>query len=215
MERRRVISVLGAGVVGVPGCTFVGSDPEGASTPTPTRTGTRTPEPTSTESPEPTPEPTPTSEPMPTPRMDSTATAKYQEPDDGKPFVAPPDAYLEVDIGTRMNVEDPKDNRPNGVNLYRAQSVEAVYEVQIVDTRADKIRHHSLYRVPADRQLALILNDPSDYAVNIYDHDRGQGWTLAIGRGYFDCNHRSHWGYSLEGSGFRWNIHQTMRGCDA
>jgi len=210
MERRRVINVLGAGVVGLPGCTLLGSDPDGASSPTPTRPGSRTPEPTPTES----PEPTPTSEPTPTPRMDSTATAKYQEPDDGKPFVDPPDAYREVYIGTRGNVEYPKDNRPNGVNLYRAQSVEAIFEVQIVDTRADKIRHHSLYRVPADRQLGLILNEPSDYAVNIYDHDRGQGWTLTIGRGYFDCNHRSHWAYSIEDGGFRWNILSTRRGCD-
>jgi len=213
MERRRVISILGAGVVGLPGCTLLGSDPDEAPTSTPTRTGTRTPEPTPMESPDPTKEPTPTSEPTPTPRMDATATAKYQKPDDGKPFVETPDAYLEVDIGSRENVEDPDDNRPNGVNLYRTQSVEAVFEVQVVDTRADEIRHHSLYQVPADRLLDFTLNEPSDYAVNIYDHNRGQGWTLAIGRGYFDCNHRGHRAYSLEDGGFRWNILATRKGC--
>ena len=215
MQRRRVISILGAGVVGLPGCTSLGSDPDEASTPTPTRTGTRTPEPTPTESLDPTPEPTPASEPTPTPRMDATATAKYQEPDDGKPFVNPPDAYLKMNIGSRENVENPDDNGTNGVDLYRAQSVEAVFEVQVVDTRADDVRHHSVYRVPADQRLSIELNEPSDYAVNIYDHDRGQGWTLTIGRGNFDCNGRSHWAYSLEGRGFRWNIHQMMRGCDA
>ena len=207
MERRGIINILGAGVMGLPGCTLLGSDPDEASTPTPTRTGTRTPDPT--------PEPTPTSEPTPTPRMDATATAKYQEPDDGEPFVDPPDAYLEVDIGTRKNVEDPDDNGTNGVYLYRSQSVEAVFEVQVVDTRADDVRHHSVYQVPADRQLSIDLNEPSDYTVNIYDHDREQGWSLTIPRGSFDCNGRGHWAYSLEGRGFRWNIHQTMRGCDA
>ena len=215
MERRRVISVLGAGVVGLPGCTLVGGDLDEASTPIPTRTGTRTPEPTPTESPEPTPEPTRTSEQTPTPRMDSTATAKYQEPDDGKPFVAPPDAYLEVNIGSRMNVEDPDDNGTNGVALYRSQSVEAVFEVQVVDRQADDVRDHSVYRVPADRRLSFKLNEPSDYAVNIYDHDREQGWTLTIPQGFFDCNGRGHQAYSLEGRGFRWNIHTTFKGCDA
>jgi len=192
MERRGIINILGAGVMGLPGCTLLGSDPDEASTPTPTRTGTRTPDPT--------PDPTPTSEPTPTPRMDATATAKYQEPDDGKPFVNPPDAYLEVNIGSRENVENPDDNGTNGVYLYRSQSVEAVFEVQVVDTRADDVRHHSVYRVPADRQLSIDLNEPSDYAVNIYDHDREQGWSLTIPRGNFDCNGRSHEAYSLGGA---------------
>ena len=211
MERRRVISVLGAGVVGLPGCSSLGSNLDEASTPTPARPGTRTPDPTPTES----TEPTPTSEPTTTPRMDSTATAKYQEPDYGKPVVAPPDAYLVVNIGTRMNVEDPDDNGTNGVDLYRAESVEAVFEVQVVDMRADDVLDHSVYGVPADRRLSIELKEPSDYAVNIYDHDREQGWTLTIQRGSFDCNGRSHWAYSVERSGFRWNIHKTNRGCDA
>jgi hypothetical protein len=207
MERRRVISVLGAGVVGLPGCTLLGSDPDGASTPTPTRTGTRTPEPTSTESPEPTPEPTPT------PHMDGTATAKYQEPADDSPYPGLPDAYLVVDIGSRENVENPDTNSRNDVDLYRTKSVEAVFEVQVVDRQADDVRHHSVYRVPADRRLSIDLNEPSDYAVNIYDHDREQGWTLTIPRGSFDC-YRKHLAYSLEDDGFCWIPALMIRGCE-
>ena len=207
MERRWIISVIGAGVVGLPGCTLVGSDPDGASTPTPTRPGSRTSEPTPTES----PEPTPTSEP--TPRMDSTATAKYQEPDDDRRYPGLPDAYLMVDIGSRENVENPDTNPRNDVDLYRAQSVEAVFEVQVVDTRADDVRHHSVYRVPADRRLSIELNEPSDYAVNIYDHDREQGWTLPVGQEFFDC-YRKHLTYSLEDGGFCWIPALTLRGCE-
>jgi len=213
MERRRVISVLGAWVVGLPGCTLLGSDSDGASTPTPTRTGTRTPEPTSTESPEPTPDPTPTSEPTPTPRMDATATAKYQEPDDDSPYPGLPDAYLVIDIGSRENVENPDTDPRNDVDLYRAQSVEADFEVQVVDTRADDVRHHSVYRVPADRRLSIELNEPSNYAVNIYDHDREQGWTLPVGQEFFDC-YRKHLAYSIEDGGFCWITALTLRGCE-
>jgi hypothetical protein len=213
MERRRIISILGTGVVGLPGCTLLGSDPDEASTPAPTRTGTRTPEPTPTESPEPTPEPTPTSEPTPAPRMDATATAKYQEPDDDRPYQGLPEAYLVVDIGSRENVKNPDTNSRNDVDLYRAQSVEAVFEVQVIDTRADDVRHHSVYRVPADRRLSIDLNEPSNYAVNIYDHDREQGWTLHIGQEFFDC-YRKHLAYSLEDGGFCWIPALMLRGCE-
>ena len=164
MQRRRIIGILGAGAVGLPGCTLLGSDPDEASTPTPTRTGTRTPEPTPTESPDPTPEPAPTPEPTPTPRMDATATAKYQEPDDDRPYQGLPEAFLVVDIGSRENVENPDTNSRNDVDLYRTQSVEAVFEVQVVDTRADEVRHHRVYRVPADRRLSIDLNEPSPRA---------------------------------------------------
>jgi type VI secretion system secreted protein VgrG len=209
MERRRIIKVLGPGVFGLPGCTLLGSDPDGASTPTPTRTGTRTPEPTPTES----PEPTPTSELTPTPRMDSSATAKYQEPDDDRPYPGLPDVYLVVDIGSRGNVENPDTNPRNDVDLYRAQSVEAVFEVQVTDRRAEDVRHHNVYRVPADRRLRIELNEPSDYAVIIYDHDREQGWTLPVGQDSFDC-YRKHLAYSLEDGGFCWIPALTLRGCE-
>ena len=213
MQRRGIIGILGAGVMGLPGCTLLSSDPDEASTLTPTRTGTRTPKPTPTESLDPTPEPTPASEPTPTPRMDATATAKYQEPDDDRPYPGLPDAYQKVDVGSRENVEGPDDNRPNSVNLYRAQSIEAVFEVQVVDTRADDVRHHSVYRVPADRRLSIELNEPSDYVVNIYDHDREQGWTLPIGQEFFDC-YRKHLAYSLEDGGFCWVPALVLRGCE-
>jgi hypothetical protein len=191
--------------VGLAGCAALGDEPESTSTPTAIQTDTRTPESTTSPSPEPTP----------TPRMDRSATAKYREPDDGYPIPSNlPDEYLEVDIGSREGVEQPDDNRGNGVALFRSESVEAVFEVQIVDMEANSVRHHGIYEVPADRRLELSLNEPSDYAVNIYDHAHEQGWTVTVGRGFFDCNHRRHWVYSVDGDEFGWNVHSTMKGCD-
>jgi hypothetical protein len=147
--------------------------------------------------------------------MDGTATAKYQEPDDGNPIPSNlPDEYLEVDIGSGEGVENPEDNRANGMALFRAHLVKAVFEVQIVDTEANSVRHHSVYEVPADRRLELSLNEPSDYAGNIYDHGHEQGWTVTIDHGFSDCNHRRHWVYGVDGGEFRWNVHATRKDCN-
>ena len=174
MKRRTALSTIGTGFVGLAGCAALGDEPESTLTPTATQTDTPTPESTTTPSPEPTP----------TPRMDRSATAKYREPDNGKPIVPnPPDAYRTEDIGSRENVDNPDENLRNGVYLFQRQQSRVVFEVQVVDQRADSVRLHGVYELPADRSLKINLNEPSDYAVNIYDHPREQRWTLNIPRG--------------------------------
>jgi hypothetical protein len=206
MKRRTVLNTIGTGFVGLAGCAALGEEPESTSTPTATQTDTPTPESTTTPSPEPTP----------TPRMDQSATAKYREPDNGEPIVPnPPNAYRTEDIGSRENVDNPDENLRNGVYLFQRQEARVVVEVQVVDERADTVRLHGVYELPADRSLKINLNEPSDYAVNIYDHPREQGWTLNIPRGSFDCNSKGHYAYGVAGGDFRWNISQTLRECDS
>lgn len=206
MNRRSLLRTLGIGSVGLAGCAALGDETAETTTPTETQTA----EPTPTESSEPTPEPTPTAQ------MEDTPTAKYHAPPGGEPHVwNPPKTYRTKEIGNYENVDNPEDNRGNSVFLFRRQPVEAVFEVQVADLAATAIRLHDVFQIPAKRSLHLVLEMPSDYAINIYDFVQETGWTLDIARSAFNCNGGTHVAYGIEGDDFRWSNWSTRKDCDA
>lgn len=210
MDRRQFVTAVGMGLTPLAGCATLSGETNETPTLTPTATGTPTPDPTAT--------PTPSPEPTPAQQMPATATAKYQEPDSGNAGADVPDAYREEDIGSRENVETPVfgkgDNRPHTVYIYRTTPEPAYFEVQVADTAVDEVLLHGVYHVPMDRSLQIHLNEPSDYAVNLYDVDYENGWTITIKKRTFTCNPKGHRFKSIEGGDFRWNVHQTLKRCD-
>jgi hypothetical protein len=220
MERRQFVTMVGLGVGLTPlaGCSTLSGEavetPTSAGTPTETRTPvTRG----STESPETTETSSETPDPTPELQLANTSTSKFPQPEMGEPFIRDaPEDYRTVEIGSRENVDTPVIGRADGpfhLHIFRYTPTDVFYEIQIVDLQADAILRHEGFTIPAERALHIVFNEPSTYALNLYDHDYDNGWTAEIGKHRFDCNyHRSNF-FALDGGDFRWNTLSSRRGC--
>jgi hypothetical protein len=135
----------------------------------------------------------------------------------GEPFIRnAPEDYRTVEIGSRENVDTPVVGYADGpfhLHIFRYTPTVVFYEIQIVDLQADATLRHEGFTIPAERALHLVFNEPSTYALNLYDHEYDNGWTAEIGKHRFDCNyHRSNF-FALDGGDFRWNTLSSRAGC--
>ena len=220
MERRQFVTMVGAGVGLTPlaGCST--SSGEADETPTSARTSTETRTPQTrelTESPETTETSSETPNPTPELQLAETPTSKFPQSEMGEPIIrTEPEDYRTVEIGSRENVDTPVVGHGNGpfhLHIFRYTPTAVFYEIQVVDLRADVILRHEGFTIPAERALHIVFNEPSTYALNLYDHDYDNGWTANIGKHRSDCNyHRSNF-FALDGGDFRWNTVSSRAGC--
>jgi len=220
MERRQFVTIVGAGAGLTPlaGCSTLSGEADETPTSARTPTETRTPQTRgSTESPETTETSSETPDPTPELQLAETPTSKFPQPEMGEPIIrTEPEDYRTVKIGSRENVDTPvigHDNGPFHLHIFRYTPTVVFYEIQIVDLRADAILRHEGFTIPAEGALHIVFNEPSTYALNLYDHDYDNGWTADIGKHRFDCNyHRSNF-FALDGGEFRWNTVSSRAGC--
>ena len=208
MNRRRLLSAAGVGVVPLSGCTSLGSSlgpNEGGGTPTEHSESS----PTATES------PTTTPDVEPSKTLSEAPTPKYSEPGDVGDDRPPRDEEGDtIEIGSRDTVENPDDNVAHGLIIWHLGDDTHYLEVQIVDEQEKSGDYHSVHEVRTNHHVTIQLNEPSDYVINVYDHQTGGGTTLTVSESRFDCNSSSHWLVSYPDGDFGASLVTRVADCD-
>lgn len=203
MHRRRLLYAAGLGVASFSGCTSLGS--EGGTTPTETAASP----PTATKS------PMATSDGTPSKNLSEDPTPMYSEPgevgDDRPPRNQEGDT---IEVGSRDTVENPDDNVAHGLIIWHLGNATHYLEVQIVNEQLKSIDYHSVHEIRANHHVTIQLNEPSDYAINVYNHHTEGGTTLTVPESRFDCNSSSHWVVSYPNGDFGTSLVTRVSDCD-
>lgn len=189
MERRRFLGAVSFGMVSLSGCSSLRS-----------RVSTGGSNDTS----------------GPSPVMSADLTQKYEEPDslDDSAFTPPQPIHLSLEVGDQDEVEDSQNNRPHRISHWNAAPESRYFELQLIDKQAGRVVLHSLLEFSANDAMAISLNKPSEYILNIFGFATETGTSVTIGRNWFDCNASSTGIKATEEGGYKSVNYKTLAKCD-